>query len=297
MRCLILGGVFLMAVAASVQSSSDFRFPADSEIRQIISERIEDRKQGVGIVIGLVSPEGRRIVAHGHFGTDSPRLMDANTIFEVGSVTKVFTALLLADMIQRNEVKLDDPVAKHLPEEAVVPQRGGKEITLADLATHTSGLSRIPDNFSPTADPVNIYADYSVEQLYQFLLTHRLTRDIGAHWGYSNLGYGLLGQALTRRAGADYETLVRDRILTPLGMKSTAIALSPEMKAKLAAGHNLASEAVPNWDLTTFAGAGGLRSTANDMLTFLEMALGIKQTVLAPALAATLAAATCRGAG
>lgn len=278
-----------MAFTASVQSSSDFRFPTDSEIRRIISERIENRKQRVGIVVGLVGPEGRRIVAYGHFGKDGPRFVDANTVFEIGSVTKIFTALLLADMIQRNEVKLDDPLAKHLPEEVVVPQRGGKKITLVDLATHTSGLPRIPDNFSPEADPLNIYAGYSIEQLYQFLSHHRLTRDIGAQWAYSNLGYGLLGQALSWRAGADYETLVRDRILTPLAMKSTAIALSPEMKARLAAGHNLASEAVPNWDLTTFASMGGLRSTANDMLTFLEMALDIKQTPLAPALAATLA--------
>ncbi|WP_218124329.1 serine hydrolase [Nitrosospira multiformis] len=289
MRCLIAGGVFLMAVTASVQSSSDFRFPADSEIRRIISERIENRKQRVGIVVGLVGPEGRRIVARGHSGKDSPRFVDANTVFEIGSVTKIFTAMLLADMTQRSEAELADPIAKHLPEEMVVPQRGGKEITLADLATHTSGLPRIPDNFSPAADPVNIYADYSIEQLYQFLSNHQLTRDIGAQWAYSNLGYALLAQALTWRAGADYETLVRNRIFTPLGMKSTAIILSPEMKARLAAGHNLASEAVPNWDLTTFAGAGGLRSTANDLLTFLEMALGIKQTPLAPALDATLA--------
>jgi CubicO group peptidase (beta-lactamase class C family) len=289
MRCLIAGGVFLMAITASVHSSSDFRFPADSEILRIISARIKDRKQRVGIVVGLVGPEGRRIVAHGHFGKDDPRFVDANTVFEIGSVTKIFTALLLADMIQHNEVKLDDPVTKHLPADAVIPQRGGKEITLVDLATHTSGLPRIPDNFSPEADPLNIYADYSIEQLYQFLSNYRLTRDIGTQWAYSNLGYGLLGHALTRRAGADYETLVRDRIVRPLGMKSTATTLSPEMKARLAVGHNLASEVVPNWDLTTFAGAGGLRSTANDLLTFLEMALGIKQTPLAPALVTTLA--------
>lgn len=273
--------------AAAAQPSSDFRFPADSEIRRIISERVEDRKQGVGIVVGLVRPEGRRIVAHGHFSADDRRPVDANTVFEIGSVTKVFTALLLADMIQRNEVELADPVAKHLPEEVVVPQRGSKEITLADLATHTSGLPGMPDNFV-SADPGNPYADYSIEQLYQFLTNHQLTREIGAQREYSNLGYGLLGQALIWRAGADYETLVRDRILTPLRMENTAIILSPEMKASLAIGHNPVLEAVPNWDLPTLAGAGALRSTASDLLTFLEMALGIKQTPLAPALAATL---------
>ena len=296
MRHLILGGMFLVSVAASAQSSSNFRFPADSEIRRIISERIEVRKQGVGIVVGIVGPEGRRILAHGHFGTDGFRPVDGNTIFEIGSITKVFTALLLADMLQRAEVKLYDPVAKYLPEEVVVPQRGGKEITLADLATHTSGLPRMPDNFAPS-DFENPYVDYSVEQLYQFLSSHQLTRDIGVQWEYSNLGFALLGQALARRAGADYETLVHNRILTPLGMESTAIILSPELKSKLATGHNMALEAVPNWDVPTFAGAGSLHSTATDLLTFLEMVLRTRETPLTSALGATLASRRPTGIG
>ena len=101
-----------MTISGSVQSSSNFCFPSDSEIRQIISERIEHHKQGVGIVIGIIRPEGRRIVAHGRFGKDDSRSVDADTIFEIGSVTKVFTALLLADMVQRAELALTDPIAK-----------------------------------------------------------------------------------------------------------------------------------------------------------------------------------------
>jgi CubicO group peptidase (beta-lactamase class C family) len=282
-----------MTVTSSAQPSH-FHFPADLEIRRIISERIEDWKQGVGMVVGLVSPEGRRVIAYGHFGIGDPRPVDADTVFEIGSVTKIFTSLLLADMVHRNEMLLADPVAKHLPSEVMIPRRGGKEITLADLATHTSGLPGMPNNFAP-ADPGNPYADYSVEQLYQFLSNHQLMRDIGAQREYSNLGYGLLGQALSWRAATDYETLVRNRILAPLGMKSTAIILFPEMHARLAVGHNPVLEAVPNWDLPTFAGAGALRSTATDLLAFLEMALDIKQTPLAPAFAATLPIARSTG--
>ncbi|SFE08456.1 serine hydrolase [Nitrosomonas sp. Nm166] len=274
-----------MTIIDSAQSSSSFSFPADSEIRRILSERIESHKQGVGIVVGIVGVEGRHIVAHGHFSTDDRRFVDSDTIFEIGSVTKIFTALLLADMIQRDEVKLTDPVAQYLPEKVVVPQRDGKVITLVDLATHTSGLPRMSDNFAP-ANPDNPYADYSVEQLYQFLSGHQLTRDIGAQWEYSNLGYGLLGHVLARRAGTDYETLVRERICAPLGMESTVITLSSEMNARLATGHNAALEAFPNWDLPTLAGAGALRSTANDLLTFLETALGIRETPLASAFTA-----------
>ncbi|CAE6503453.1 conserved hypothetical protein [Nitrosomonas nitrosa] len=285
-----------MAVTNSVQSSSSFRFPSDSEICQIISERIEHHKQGVGIVVGIIGQEGRRVIAHGHFGTNDPRSVDANTIFEIGSVTKVFTALLLADMVQRAELALTDPIAKYLPKEIFVPQRSAKVITLVDLATHMSGLPCMPDNFVP-ANPDNPYADYSVEQLYHFLSGYQLTRDIGSQWEYSNLGYGLLGHVLARRADTDYETLVRERILMPFCMKDTGITLSSEMNARLATGHNSMLEAFPNWDLPTLAGAGALRSTANDLLTFLEMALGIRETTLASAFAATLTSRRPTGVG
>lgn len=274
-----------MTVTNSMRSSSSFRFPSDSEIRQIISERIEHHKQSVGIVVGIIEQESRRIIAHGRFGTNDPRLVDANTLFEIGSVTKIFTALLLADMVQRAELTLTDPIAKYLPKEIIVPQRSGKVITLVDLATHMSGLPYMPDNFAP-ANPDNPYTDYSLGHLYNFLSGYQLTRDIGSQREYSNLGYGLLGHVLECRAGTDYETLVRERILAPFGMGSTGIALSSEMSARLATGHNSALEAYPNWDNPTLTGAGALRSTANDLLTFLEMASGIKKTPLAPSFAA-----------
>ncbi len=250
----ILLGLLVVTTVYSNPPSSDLHFPADAEISRIISERIEIHQQSVGIVAGIVGAEGRRIVSHGHFGIRDLRPVNADTIFEIGSVTKVFTALLLADMVQRTDMELTDSIAKYLPEQVAVPRRNGRMITLMDLATHTSGLPRMPDNFAPT-NPDNPYADYSVEQLYQFLSNHQLTRDIGVQWEYSNLGYGLLGHVLAQRAGVDYENLVRDRILAPLEMNSTAITLSSEMKNRLAIGHNAALEAVQNWDLPTLAGA------------------------------------------
>jgi len=202
-------------------------------------------------------------------------------------VTKVFTSLLLADMAQRGEVSLTDPVAKYLPAGVKMPERGGRQITLQDLATHTSGLPRLPSNLAPK-DWANPYADYSVEQLYQFLSGYQLTRDIGAQYEYSNLGGGLLGDVLARRAGIDYGALVRSRICEPLGMNSTSIMLSDDMKARFAVGHNQELEAVANWDLPGLAGAGALRSTANDLLIFLAANLGYMKSPLAPAMATML---------
>ena len=239
----------------------------ESDIRHILAERIDGEHRGIGIVVGVITPQGRRVISHGAFAQGDPRRLDGDTVFEIASVGKVFTALALADMVQRGEVALDDPVAKYLPPSVTMPERGGRPITLLDLATHTSGLPRMPTNFAPS-DPANPYADYTVEQLYAFLSGYALTRDIGSQYAYSNLGYGLLGNVLARRAGMDYETLVASRISKPLGLASTAITLPPNLAARLAQGHNELLQPVPNWDDTTLAGAGSLRSSVNDLLTF-----------------------------
>jgi CubicO group peptidase (beta-lactamase class C family) len=246
----------------------------DAEIATDLARRIDVEKRGVAIVVGIVDRQGRRrIVAHGGLAKgDGPRA-DGRTVFEIGSISKTFTGLLLADMVRRGEVALDDPVQKYLPDTVKIPQRNGKQITLFDLTTHTSGLPRMPTNFTPK-DPKNPYADYTVEQMYAFLSGYQLTRDIGERSEYSNLGAGLLGHALARRAGVDYETLLRERITGPLGMTDTAIAFTPEMKAHLAIGHNAALAPTANWDIPTMAGAGAIRSTVEDMLDYVSLGLG-----------------------
>lgn len=279
--------MILLAASAVAQSAANSPVPSDSEIRKILVERIDTFHQGVGIVVGVIEPQGRRVVAYGSLNQGDARPLNGDTIFEIGSVTKVFTSLVLADMVQRGEVALADPVAKCLPSEVKVPERGGRAITLVDLSTHTSGLPRMPSNFNPK-DPANPYADYTAEQLFQFISSYQLTRDIGSQFEYSNMGGGLLGQALAHRAGMDYEALVRSRITVPLGMSNTGITLSPEMKARLALGHNDKLVTVPNWDLPALAGAGALRSSVNDMLTFLAANLGYVKSPLAPAMAAML---------
>lgn len=257
--------------------------PDDAEIRKMLVERIDAEKGGVAIVVGVLEPGGRRVVSYGNFGRDDTRRVDGNTLFEIGSVTKVFTGLLLADAVQRGEVALTDPVSKHLPAELKVPA-----VTLQQLATHTSGLPRLPSNLAP-ADSANPYADYTVPQLYEFLSTYELPREAGAQYEYSNLGAGLLGHALARRAGVDYETLVRKRITTPLGMRSTSITLTDPLRRRMALGHDEERARVPNWDVPTLAGAGALRSTANDLLTFIAAHLAYQRTPLTPAITSLLA--------
>jgi D-alanyl-D-alanine-carboxypeptidase/D-alanyl-D-alanine-endopeptidase len=269
--------VVLLSGTLSAQS-----WPSDSALKATLQQRLGS-KSGVGIVVAtLEKGKPPRIVTVGSSG--SKTLLDGNTVFEIGSVTKVFTSALLADMVQRGEVRLDDPISKYLPATVRVPSRGGRQITLLELATQSSGLPRLPNNLSP-ADMMNPYADYTVKKLYDFLSSYELPRDVGSQFEYSNLGVGLLGHVLSLRAGKSYEALLTERILEPLGMRHTRIVLTPEMREHLATGHNGAGTAVPNWDLPTLAGAGALRSTANDMLKFLAANLDSLSGPVARALA------------
>ena len=256
------------------------QLPSDIEIRKILAERVGAENRGIAVVVGIVDQNGRRVISYGSVARNDPRKLDGNTVFEIGSMTKVFTSLVLMDMARHGEVSVTDPVSKYLPANVKVPERDGRKITLADLSTQSSGLPRMPTNFHPK-DPDNPYADYSVQQMYDFLSGYELTRDPGAQYEYSNLAVGLLGHVLSLRAGMSYEAMVRSRICDPLGMKDTRVTLTPEMKARLAEGHSGAGTPVPNWDLPTLAGAGALRSTANDMLTFLAANLGYVKTPLA----------------
>ncbi len=265
--------------------------PGTDEIRQILAKRVEQQKQAVGIVAGIIEPNGRRVIAYGSFANGDPRTLDGDTIFEIGSVSKVFTSLVLAEMVNRKEVALNDPAARYLPDNVKMPERGGKSITLLDLSTHSSGLPPLPGNlFAKLAgDPRHPHPAYTVDDLCQFLSGYTLPRDPGSEFEYSNLGAGLLGHLLARRAGTDYESLIKIRLTQPLGMRDTRITPSSSMKQRMATGHNAALAPVANSDLPTpLAGAGALRSSANDMLTLLEAFLGYKESPLAPAMKAML---------
>ncbi len=256
--------------------------PTDSEIQTLLRECVTQDKRTPGIVVGWLDANGSRAVCCGT--RDGTTDVDADTVFEIGSVTKTFTATLLELMVARGRVALDAPAQNYLPNSVHLPSRNGKQITLRDLATHTSALPRLPSNLKPK-DPQNPYADYSVEQLYSFLNGYTLPRDIGTKYEYSNLGVGLLGYILALKSGTNYETLVLRDICRPLNMGSTRITLTPELTARLAIGHNAAGVPVENWDIPTLAGAGALRSTANDMLKYLSANMGLSGGPLAQAMA------------
>ena len=247
---------------------AEWMIPPDGSTGAVLERRIAGR-DGAALVVGVIEAGETRVVSRGPV---SGPAADGDTLFEIGSMTKVFTALLLADMVRSGEVSLDDPVEQYLPAGALMPRRGEHQITLRHLTMQNSGLPRLPDNM-PYAAPTDPYADYTEAQLLAFLARYELPRDPGAEYEYSNLGVGLLGYALARAGGRDYDSLLRARILDPLGLHDTGIALSADQQPRFAAGHDEYMRPTPPWHLPALAGAGALRSTANDMLRFLAAAL------------------------
>jgi CubicO group peptidase (beta-lactamase class C family) len=242
----------------------------DSVARRLLTQRVDSAKNP-GIVLGILENGRQRIIAVGK--SDAPSgTLDGNTLFEIGSLTKLFTSTVLADMVRRHEVSLDDPVAKFLPEHVKMPQRGGRQITFVDLSTQFSGLPAKPDNMHPK-DAANPFADYTREQLYEFLSGYKLARDIGSKFEYSNLGVGLLGEALAEGMAIPYEQLVSQRVLAPLGMSDTRITLAASQQQRFAQPHAADGSPAPHWELPSLAGAAALRSTANDMLKFARAAI------------------------
>lgn len=240
---------------------------------------------GAGVTVGVVQYGVRRVFTYGPTKPDS--------VFEIGSITKTFTGLLLAQMAAAKKVRLDEPVRGLLPPGTVAKPESGDEITLLDLSVQHSGLPRMPDNFKP-AEPTNPYADYDEKALFAWLGTHGVVRTKDAPFGYSNVGVGLLGAALARRAGLSYEALLRQEITGPLGMHDTVVRLTPALRARLAEGHDDKHAPARPWDLDALAGAGGIRSTAADMLTYLEAQLhpdALPAKVTASAAGKTLPAA------
>jgi len=210
--------------------------------------------------------------------------VDEHTIYEIGSITKTFTAVLLAKSVRNGDVGLDDPITNYLPD-SIEFTTNYSQITLAQLSDHTSSLPRLPDNMN-WSNPYNPYADYTIGKLYSFLTKFQPAREPGTQYEYSNLAVGLLGNLLATTKGKRYEALVKEGILNPLKMEETFITLNNEMQQNLAKGH-AGGQQVPNWDLPALAGAGALRSSTSDMATYVAENLGFGSTELYPAMQLT----------
>lgn len=283
----------LLIIASMAFAGSAAAVPSDSEIHRLIEQRVQTiagPEGGMGIVVGVLDEHGPRVIAYGDTGGADRQPLNGDTAFEIASVTKVFTALLLVDMVRTRDFKLTDRVAKYLPKGTVLPERNGRAITLVDLATHTSGLPFMPDNLSALME--SQASNYSKADLYRFIAAQTLQHDIGSEWDYSNLDYWLLQEAIATRGRGDFEQLLQKRVIAPLGLQSTAITPSADLKARAAVGHDAAMQPAPPFAsmpvFNLMPAAGGMLSTPNDLLRFLGVAMGYEDSKLAPTMAKLL---------
>ncbi len=281
LSCLVVAGC---RHAEPVSGGNLAPLPSREEIDNLVAPLLENGWVS-GMVIGIRDPSGQEVFGYGQVSDSNHAVPNGQTLFEVGSITKVFTSLWLATLVERGVVKLDDPVESFLPVVVRVPSRNGKQITLRQLATHRSGLPRLTDPFKP-ADDGNPYADYTAEKLYAFLAGYSLKVDPGSDFTYSNLGVGLLGYALQLKTGLTYSEGIRTAITKPLGLYDTVVSPDAAQQARFAEGHNTLLEAVPHWTFTPGSeGAGVIRSTADDLLKFAAAEMNPSRTPLAKAIA------------
>ena len=281
----ILAALALTAMLAPPLAAQS-AMPADAAIAQILVDRIERDAANVAISVAVIEDGEARFIAHGPLSGDDPTPVDEHTLFEAGSITKVFTNLLLAQLVLEGKIDLDAPLTDYLPAGTVLPERSGKAITAFDLATHSAGFSGLPEALM--AAPDNPYSGYGADALLAWVADYRLPRDIGEKFEYSNVGAALLGQAMAHVTGLSYAELLQQRILAPLGMDETRLATAPEEIEGMAQGHDASGEPVGNWDLDVFAPAGALVTNAADLAKFIAAASGAVSTPLDAAFALML---------
>jgi serine-type D-Ala-D-Ala carboxypeptidase/endopeptidase len=267
--------LLLMAAApAAFPAASlglDLRVDTDALAAPLIRDRLV-----ASFVVGYYRRGETQVIGFGEIRRGSGIAPDGATVYEIGSITKVFTGILLADRTLEGGMEIDAPVQRYLPASVKVPVIESQPITLRHLATHTSGLARDPDAMRPI-DRQNPYADLTIEQLYTSLSGFG-PRQVPGKFGYSNFGMGILGHVMTLQAKASFEALVIQRICEPLGMHDTRPNPHAGMLPRLAPPYDDAQILVKSYDLPTLGGAGGIRSTVNDMLRFITANLGPDET-------------------
>lgn len=259
----------LLALGPCVASATNSAPILPPRVQQAIEARIANGEYPA-VVVAVVDGATSHMYAYGKLANSTAP--DASTLFQIGSVTKTFTATLLAEAIDAGDLRATTPIAGLLPG-FTIPSRSGKRITLDELAAQFSGLPRVPGNFAP-ANPTDPYADYDAAKLKAFLADYTLPRDPGSQYEYSNLGFGLLGYALAQHAHMSYAELVQTRILKPLGMTQSGATFAIPLNARWAPGHDGDGKPAQPWHLGALAGAGAINSTGEDMLRYLEANMG-----------------------
>ncbi|MEI8136079.1 MAG: serine hydrolase domain-containing protein [Bacteroidota bacterium] len=237
--------------------------------------------QNCGLSIGVIKDEKSIFYNYGETKRGGNNLPSQNTIYEIGSISKTFCGILLAYGVTESKINLEDDIRNYLPEKYPNLETHDQVIKVKNLANHTSGLPRLPENIfiQPNFDTLNPYKNYDKQKVFDYLKTITLTSEPGKIYSYSNLGMGLLGMILEKVYANRFDELIKEKICTVNGMNNTAVNLATEQQILFADGYNADGKNTPHWDLGALTAAGGIKSSTSDMVKYLQYNLDEKDSV------------------
>ncbi len=249
----------------------------DSSQAEIVYTYARHCPNGTQLSLCIITGDSEKYVGVRRWNDSLFYLNNSDSVFEIGSITKTFTGTMLADLVYHGKVNVHEPIKNLLPVRLHQSSLNGKEITLVDLATHTSGIPFEPDNVKSDSthafDPLSPYRYYTTEKLYGYLSTHMVLHSTpGEQRTYSNLGFGVLGTILTAMTGKSYETLLAESVCAPLGMQQTFVELTPERARMMVRGRDPDGRPLPFdvGDCGPLASAGGVKSSVKDLVKYLR---------------------------
>ena len=259
---------FVSNKSARVASSNELKTALDKKVDSVVRGYIQ-KSNTVGMSIAILKNGQSRTYNYGETKKGNGQLPNIGSIYEVGSITKTFTTILLAWYVNEGKLNLPDPITKYLPD-SVAANPSLKNVKLVNLTNHTSGLPGLPANFTAQKayQETNPYKNYTKDMLFSYLKNCTLRSEPGTKYAYSNLAVGLLGIILERVSGKPYEQLVSDIISKPLGMNSTLQHLYPLISTRFNTVYDENGSQTPAWDFDALAACGSLRSTINDLLLY-----------------------------
>lgn len=285
--------VFFFKPYVNESAKKNYKIPSTNKLITALDKEVDSAVQPyitlqatAGLSIEILKDGKNFYYGYGETAKGNKQIPDEHTIFEIGSLSKTFTSVLLAEAVDDAKVKLDDPINKYLPDSIPPLQYQGIPVTLKTLSNHSSGLPGMPSNFY-SSDNSNPYKDYDNKNLYSFLKHFKPTRKPEEQYEYSNLAAGTLGVILENVYHKNYETLFIDKICKPLGMNDTKEFLPRDDSAHFAKGYNEDGMYNSPWDFKALAPAGSIRSTAADLLKYAKANLGDAQPDLNKAIQLT----------
>lgn len=261
--------VIIITIMIAIISGNSKAASANTALESVLKHKVETEKISVGVAAAIIENGEVSFINVGMANKETAQKVDQNTLFEIGSISKVLTSTALATFVDEGQLTLSDAVQKYLPKSVRLPIKNNKVITFESLANHHSGLPRLPSNM-PFGKPLNPYADYTKEMMYEFLRHFKLPREVGEAPEYSNLAVGLLGHTLAEIDNLNYEQMLNQRVLTPLKMKETYVNVPEAKHTRRSIGHNGSLEPTEYWQLPAMVGAGGVVSSTSNMALFLK---------------------------